>query len=327
MSAKRFASFLPLVALAAIVACSDDDDTTNPSTTPPTTTPPTTTPEAGTTTKDIVDTAAATPSLSTLVGAVQAAGLVDTLKGTGPFTVFAPTNDAFGKLPSFLTTQLVTAPYKTELGLILKYHVLSGTVRAADIAGKTSMPPTVAGGMLSVDGTGSGVTVNGSVNVTTADVEASNGVVHLVDGVLLPTIVDTAKGYDDGTTKFATLVGALTTAELAETLAGPGPYTVFAPSDAAFAKLPAGTLEGLSKTQLANVLKAHVVSGAPAYRNTLATGPVTTLNGQVNVTVGASGVTLQAQGSSAAAANVVLADLPASNGVVHVIDAVILPPG
>lgn len=326
MSAKRFASVLPLVALAAIVACSDDD-TTTPSTTPPTTTPPTTTPEAGTSTTDIVDTAAATPALSTLVGAVQAAGLVETLKGTGPFTVFAPTNDAFAKLPSFLTTQLVTAPYKTELGLILKYHVISGTVRAADLAGKTSMPATVAGGMLSVDGTGTGVTVNGSVNVTTADVAASNGIVHVVDGVLLPTIVDTAKGYDDGTTKFATLVGALTTAELAETLAGPGPFTVFAPTDAAFAKLPAGTLAGLSKTQLANILKAHVVSGQPAYKANLATGPVTTLNGQVNVTVGANGVTVQAQGSSGAASNVVLADLPTSNGVVHVIDTVILPPG
>lgn len=325
MSAKRLVSFLPLLLAAAIVACSDDD-TTTPANTPPTTTPPGNTPvDAGTTTKDIVDTASATASLSTLVSAVQAAGLAETLKGTGPFTVFAPTNDAFGKLPSAITAQLVTAPYKTELGLILKYHVLSGAVPSSELAGTTAMPTTVQGGMLSIDGTGGGVKVNGSVNVTMPDVQASNGIVHVVDGVLLPTIVDTAKGYDDGTTKFATLVGALTKAELAATLAGPGPYTVFAPSDAAFAKLPAGTLDSLTKEQLADILKAHVVSGAPAYSASLTTGAVTTLNGPVNVNVTASGVTVQAQGSAAPPANVVLADLPTSNGVVHVIDTVLLP--
>lgn len=279
-------------------------------------------------TKDIVDTAAGAGNFKTLVAAVQAAGLVDTLKGTGPFTVFAPTDDAFAKVPKFLTDKLLTAPYKGELGLILKYHVLSGNVKAADVLNKTSTPDTVLGAKLDVNGSGGKVVINGSTNVTTPDVAATNGTIHAIDGVLLPTIADTAIGYDDGTTTFKTLVAALTAGELAATLGGPGPYTVFAPTDAAFAKIPKATLDNLllpaNKAQLQAILKLHVIAGNPVYEKDVAAGNVNTLGGPVAITITGSNVELSANGGGKA--KVILTDLPASNGVTHVIDTVILPP-
>lgn len=221
---------------------------------------------------------------------------------------------------------LVTPPYKAELGLILKHHVLSGNVKAADVLGKTSTPTTVLGSKLSVDGANGKVTVNGSANVTKADVPATNGTIHVIDSVLLPSIADTAVGYNDGTTTFKTLVAALTAGELAETLGKPGSYTVFAPTDAAFAKIPKETLDSLllpaNKAQLQTILKYHVVSGNPVYAKDVAPGSVTTLSGPVTISVTGTTVELDAGGGKA---KVILTDLPASNGVTHVIDTVILP--
>ena len=129
------------------------------------------------------------------------------------------------------------------------------------------------------------------------DVLASNGVIHAIDSVLLPTIADTAIGYDDGTTTFKTLVAALTAGELAATLGGPGPFTVFAPTDAAFAKIPKATLDNLllpaNKAQLQAVLKYHVISGAPVYAKDVMAGSVTTLSGPVNVTVTGADVEIE----------------------------------
>ncbi len=277
--------------------------------------------------RDIVDTAVSAGSFKTLVAAVEAAGLETTLRGMGPFTVFAPTDAAFAKVPTFLTDKLLTPSYKGELGLILKYHVVSGRVLAADVLGKVSTPATVAGAKLSVDGNSNKVVLNGTSNVTTADVSASNGVIHIVDGVLLPTIRDTAANYDDGTTTFKTLVAALTAGELADTLGSAGPFTVFAPTDAAFAKIPKATLDNLllpaNKEQLQAILKLHVVSGAPVYAKDVAAGTVTSLGGPLTVTVTGGNVELNAAGGTKA--KVILTDLPASNGVTHVIDTVILP--
>ena len=135
-------------------------------------------------TQDIVDTAVAAGSFTTLVAAVQAAGLVDTLKGAGPFTVFAPSDDAFAALPAGTVAELVKPENKEKLTAILTLHVLSGAVHAADIAGKTVHPASVNGEALDVDGT-DGVTVNGA-KVTSADIECTNGVIHVIDTVLLP---------------------------------------------------------------------------------------------------------------------------------------------
>ena len=132
----------------------------------------------------IVDTAVAAGSFNTLVAAVTAADLVDTLKGAGPFTVFAPSDDAFAKLPAGTVEDLVKPENKDKLVAILTLHVLSGAVHAADVAGKTLSPASVNGEALNVDGT-DGVTVNGA-KVVAADIACTNGVIHVIDTVLLP---------------------------------------------------------------------------------------------------------------------------------------------
>lgn len=133
---------------------------------------------------DIVDTAVAAGSFQTLVAAVTAADLGATLKGEGPFTVFAPTDEAFAKLPAGTVEDLVKPENKDKLTAVLTYHVMSGKVMAADVAGEKLEPATVNGATLNVDGS-DGVTVNGA-NVVTADIECTNGVIHVIDAVLLP---------------------------------------------------------------------------------------------------------------------------------------------
>ena len=133
---------------------------------------------------DIVDTAVAAGSFTTLVAAVTAAGLVETLKGTGPFTVFAPTDAAFALLPAGTVENLLKPENKDKLVSILTYHVLPGKVLSADIAGKTLHVKTVQGADVAVDAT-NGVTVGGA-NVVTADIDATNGVIHVIDAVIMP---------------------------------------------------------------------------------------------------------------------------------------------
>jgi len=329
---RTVGSIASAVLLATIISGCDSDDSAASAAPAPTPAPDSGLPadagvDSAVALKDVVDTAVGAKSFTTLVAAVQAAGLEATLRGPGPFTVFAPTDDAFAQVPKFLTDKLLTAPYKSELGLILKYHVIAGSVPAADILNKTSNPTTVLGAKLAIDGSGGKVVINGGVNVATPDVKATNGIIHVVSGVLLPTIADTAIGYDDGTNTFKTLVAALTAGELAATLGGPGPFTVFAPTDAAFAKIPKATLDDLllpaNKAQLQAILKSHVVSGT-VYAKDVAAGQVTTLGGPVNITIAGSDVQLDIGGGTKA--KVILTDLPASNGVTHVIDTVILPP-
>ena len=133
---------------------------------------------------DIVDTAVAAGNFKTLVAAVQAAGLVDTLKGTGPFTVFAPTDEAFAKLPAGTVDDLLKPENKDKLVAILTYHVVPGKVMAADVTGKETKAKTVQGSEITVNGT-NGVMVDGA-KVVTADIAADNGVIHVIDAVIMP---------------------------------------------------------------------------------------------------------------------------------------------
>jgi uncharacterized surface protein with fasciclin (FAS1) repeats len=133
---------------------------------------------------DIVDVAARAGSFETLLAAAEAAGLVDALQGDGPLTVFAPTDDAFSALPAGTVQRLLRPENREELRRLLSYHVVPGAVFAADLAGRTSRPRTLAGLRVSVDGR-QGVSVN-TARVITADVRASNGVIHVIDRVLLP---------------------------------------------------------------------------------------------------------------------------------------------
>jgi uncharacterized surface protein with fasciclin (FAS1) repeats len=138
---------------------------------------------------DIVDIAASNPNFSTLVAAVQAAGLVDTLKGPGPFTVFAPTNDAFAALPAGTVDSLLLPENKDQLVSILTYHVVPGAVTSDQLIGQKIDVATVQGKTVRVNGMGgkygAAVRVNGA-NVTSADIIATNGVIHVIDKVLLP---------------------------------------------------------------------------------------------------------------------------------------------
>ncbi|MGP9820933.1 fasciclin domain-containing protein [Salinarimonas sp. NSM] len=135
--------------------------------------------------QDIVDTAVAADDFNTLVAAVEAAGLVETLKGEGPFTVFAPTDAAFAALPEGTVDSLLLPENRDQLVAVLTYHVLPGRVMSSDIAGQEVSPETVQGSTLMIDATGDAVMVN-TATVVTADVEASNGVIHIIDTVLIP---------------------------------------------------------------------------------------------------------------------------------------------
>ena len=269
----------------------------------------------------IVETAIAAGSFKTLVAAVQAAGLVETLNGKGPFTVFAPTDEAFAKLPAGTLETLLKPENKAKLAAILTYHVVPGTVKAADVV-KVKNATTVNGQRVDVKVDGSKVQIDGA-NVVKTDVACSNGVIHVIDTVILPvdgTIVDVAAKNGS----FNTLVAAVKAAGLVETLSGKGPFTVLAPTDAAFAKLPAGTLEMLlkpeNKKQLADILSYHVVPGVAAYSDAVVkmTEVPTVLGSPIAVKVVDGKVMLNG-------ATVVAADVEATNGVIHVVDTVILP--
>lgn len=274
--------------------------------------------------QDIVDTAVENGSFTTLAAALQAAGLVDALKAEGPYTVFAPSDDAFAKLPEGTVEELLKPENIEQLKAVLLYHVVEGKVMAADVAGISSAT-TLSGKDLAVKTDMGSVYINES-KVALADVEASNGVIHVIDTVLLPPadltdIVDTAVA--DG--RFTTLAAALQAADLVETLKGEGPFTVFAPTDDAFTKLPAGTVESLLKPenleQLKSILLYHVVSGKVMAADVVTLTSADAVSGaSINIKVEDGKVYLNET------TQVIITDIETSNGVIHVIDAVILPP-
>jgi uncharacterized surface protein with fasciclin (FAS1) repeats len=234
--------------------------------------------------------------------------------------VFAPTNEAFEKLPAgTLDALLGDIP---ALKNILLYHVVAGSVRSSEVV-KLSEATAVQGDSIAISVKGKTVMVNNAA-VQKADVRASNGVIHVIDTVLLPPekpedIVSIA--VRDG--RFTTLVKAVQAAGLVETLQGKGPYTVFAPTDEAFSKLPAGTVEALLKDipALKSVLLYHVVPGRYMAESVAGMKSAKSAQGK-SIRISASGGGVRVND-----ANVVIADVKASNGVIHVIDSVILPPG
>jgi uncharacterized surface protein with fasciclin (FAS1) repeats len=258
----------------------------------------------------------------TLEAAVIAAELADDLSGPGPFTVFAPTDAAFAALPSGTIETLLADPTGT-LAQILLYHVVGGQALSTDLS-NGQIITTLQGQTVEVTINAEGVFIN-DAQVIVADITATNGVVHVIDAILLPpapqpttTVVDVIINSD----VHNTLEAAVVAAGLVETLSGTGPFTVFAPTDAAFAALPAGTVETLLADPtgtLTQILLYHVV-GAQALSTDLTNGQtVATLQGQtVTVTINAEGVFINN-------AQVTVADIVTDNGVIHVIDAVLLP--
>jgi len=272
--------------------------------------------------QSIVDIAVSNPDFSTLVAALQAAELVDALSGEGPFTVFAPTNDAFAALPEGTLDSLLLPENKQALTDILLYHVVSGNVLAADVVNLTEAE-TLLGKNVNISVDMGSVMIN-EANVIATDIIGSNGVIHVIDSVILPPadladIVDTAVA--DG--RFTTLAAALGAAELVDTLKGEGPFTVFAPTDDAFAALTAGTVESLllpeNKQQLTDILLYHVVAGKVMAEDVVTLTEAETVLGQ-NVTI-----TVQDGKVFINDSEVIITDIVTSNGVIHVIDAVLLP--
>jgi transforming growth factor-beta-induced protein len=312
-SALKFKKFLilPVLAVGLILASCDKDDDEEVMPQPME--------------KDIVEIAVGDSQLTTLVAALTKAGLVDALKGDGPMTVFAPTNDAFDDLFATLGVGGIDDLSADVLEPILLYHVLgieavSSSLSTGYVETLNATAPDNNNVSLLVE-VSKGVVLNGNSNVTTADIDASNGVIHKIDAVLLPpTVVDLAIANSD----FSTLVAAVVKADLVDALNGDGPFTVFAPTNAAFemlfSDLGVSGIDDLTADQLTPILLYHVVN-ANVRSDQVVTGPVATLNGAtIDVVVDNMGVTLNGT------AKVIAVDVQGTNGVVHAIDKVILPP-
>lgn len=268
-------------------------------------------------------------NFSTLEAAVVKADLVTTLSGPGPFTVFAPDDNAFAS--AGISSADLGALTKEQAAEILLYHTIPASVTSAQVpAGPNAEVTTANGKTVYVTKNADGVFINGA-KVTQADVSASNGVVHVINDVLMPpagNLVEMAQAD----TNFSLLVAAVLRAsqgatDVAQVLSGAGPYTVFAPTNAAFRAAgfnTAADIQAADPATLAGILTYHVLSGR-VFSSDLADGQqAATVNGG-NVTIGlSSGATITGNGN-ASAANIIRANIVATNGVIHVIDQVLLP--
>ena len=279
----------------------------------------------------VLDVAREDTRFGILVEAVEAVGLQATLDGPGPLTLFAPTDTAFAALLTELgVTKAQLLADTALLTEVLRYHVLSSKVEASAVP--LGKPVTTSqGGYLKIESAAGGALTiqdgrNRSAGITTTDIGARNGVVHFIDKVILPAnrdVVQTAQAVPE----FSILVEALLAADLAGALSGAGPFTVFAPTDAAFADLL--TRLGLTKTQLladtallTSVLRYHVVDGLVLKADVPVGTPIATLEPGKSFSVDATLAITDGQGGQA---QIVSTDVFASNGVIHVIDAVLLP--
>ncbi|MGB5323016.1 fasciclin domain-containing protein [Lutimonas sp.] len=310
---KKFTMAVLLMAVPLFtISCSDDDD------------------DNKTDDQNIVEIAVQTPELSTLVDALVAAGLDDALQGDGPFTVFAPSNAAFAKLDPDVLNNIISTP--SLLTSLLQYHVAGAELTSDQLNGMVQT--LLSGQTLDVDSS-NGVVINGSSNVTNADILASNGVIHIIDEVLIPedfnpnTLAQIVAGSDD----HKILLAALSKPELSGLLAAASDptqdLTVFAPTDAAFE----GVLAALGKesiddipVELLNEIVSYHIIGTAVFSDQLENGDVPTLLAGIPGGPNPEVVTVDlTDGVKINNANVTVPDLGAVNGVAHVVDAVLLP--
>lgn len=282
----------------------------------------------------IVEIATGDDDFDSLVVALVRADLVDALSGDGPFTVFAPTNEAFVALLDELELDGIGQIDLDVLTSVLLFHVVSGKVESTDLSTgyvKTlnATGPGETKPDLYVD-LSSGVKLNGSSNVETPDVMASNGVIHVIDAVMLPpSIVDLALSNSN----FSILVDLLVRADLVDALKADGPFTVFAPTNAAFADLLTeldyadvdAMIADLGIDFIAKVLKNHVVSGANVLSSTLTNNQVVSPLDGNDFTIQISGSTVTIKDANDRVSGIVTVDVQGTNGVIHVINKVILP--
>jgi len=309
MKTSRFKFGFAIVAVAlalGFTSCSKDEDSDTPAA------------------KNIVQVAQSDNQFSILVSAIEKAGLASTLSGTGPFTVFAPTNDAFNTLFSELGVSGIADLSAETLKPILLNHVVNGSVKAADIStGYFATANTAGPNNTNVKvyiQKGSNVMIDNS-KVTSADVMASNGVIHVIDKVILPA---TVVNHAINNTNFSILVQAVVKANLVDALSAAGPFTVFAPTNEAFnalfATLGVSGIADLTGEQLTPILLYHVVSGN-VLASQVTSGNVPTLKEGSSISIMASAMGVKLNNTS----NVIATDVQGSNGVIHAIDTVILP--
>lgn len=304
---QRLALIVFIMAIPFVItSCSDDDDN-DPNT--------------------ITKIASETANLSTLYSALEASGLDDALDSGGPFTVFAPSNDAFAKLDPDVLNNIISTP--SLLTSLLQYHVVAAEVFSGDLS-NGPVQTLLSGQTVNVTLAGGGVILNGSSNVTDADINASNGVIHIIDEVLFPedffaqTIVQIAASNPD---TFSTLVAALSKPELSDLLAAANDptsdLTVFAPTndafDATLAALGKESIDDIPVELLREIVTYHIL-GTAVFSNELTDGAeVPTLLADETVTVDLT------DGVKINDATVVEADIQAVNGVIHAVDGVLLP--
>lgn len=336
---KLIKYILAASAVSLLAACGSDDHDTTPVPPQPV---------------SILATAQATPDLSSLVAAVQFASdnndLVNLLGSAGTLTVFAPTNAAFDALAKKLTgnanakgPDILVPANKALVKSVLQYHVLTSTVAAASIPFGKAITPA-GGGFFKIDLVASKPVItdgrNGKSNIIATDIKASNGVVHLIDTVLLPADKNVVQTAIASAPEFTSLVAALQFAsdnnDLVTTLSGAGPFTVFAPTNAAFdalaveltgnatAKGPA-LLVPANKALLRSVLTYHVVAARVLKADISLNTPITTVQGKT-FTIQATTAGVAITDGRNRVSNIVATDVLNSNGVIHVIDKVILPP-
>jgi len=299
---RRNVAFLALPLALTLGACDDDDD------------PMAREEDMGT----IVQTAQEAGAFNTLLAALGAADLTSALEGTGPFTVFAPTDDAFAQIDPEVLNDLIGDP--DLLARVLTYHVVEGEFTSTDVAGLNSAP-TLNGKDVSLSFDGTTVMVD-DAKVIQANVEASNGIIHVIDQVLLPEPIADIVQTADGAGIFNTLLAAVEAAGLTATLKGDGPFTVFAPTDDAFAAIDADVLNGLlaDPPALAAILTYHVVEGAFEAADVLASSSLSTVNG-ADATI-----SLDGDGKPRIDDAIIIdTNIGARNGIVHIIDRVIFP--
>ena len=270
----------------------------------------------------ILGTASAAGNFRTLVNAIVAANLFDDLRSEGPFTVFAPTDEAFDKLPKDALESLLKPENRSALRKLLTLHVVPGRFTAENLASHGA-PKTLAGVKLTIASNRNGLAVNEST-VIKADIACRNGLIHVIDRVLMPTASPTDLiGLASSKKSFSTLVAAVKAAGLEEALRSDGPFTVFAPTDEAFAKIPKETLESLLKPEnrgkLGAILKLHVVPSKLEATAVASAGKLRTLTGQfIPVSIDEGRLVV-------GGARVIATDIKADNGIIHAIDAVLMP--
>ena len=286
--------------------------------------------------KTIADVVIEGANFTLLKAALTKAGLVSTFQAAGTFTVFAPTDDAFKAAGLDQAAIDAASTTKETLAAVLKYHVLGAKVAAADIATADNTVVATLNGSAFVTKNAAGVSINGA-KVTTADVAASNGVIHVIDRVILPSAGDVVATLQ-ADANYSILVAAVIKAGLVSTLQGAGPFTVFAPNNAAFAAFAApyntaAGINGLTDPQIAtlkSVLLYHVVAGARVFSTNLKAGAVPTALTGKSVTVSLDGGVKITGNATTNVVNVVTSpvkafNINASNGVIHTIDKVLSP--